>query len=122
MERMTLSKLMASVDKNKANAYSEDQKTEWTNKLEGIIQVELQKKDLDDVIRYIWDDDKETELIVPYPYADIYIYYLYAMIDYENREIESYNNNMSLFNEAYSQYEAYWKKNNPGSNQFINYW
>ena len=122
MERITLSKRMASVDKNKANAYSEEQKTEWVNKIEGMIQLEIQGKGIDELIRYYWDNDKGTELIVPYPYTDIYIYYLYAMIDYENREIGSYNNNMSMFNEAYSQYEAYYKRQNPKSTQFINYW
>lgn len=122
MEKITLSKLIASVDKNKVNAYSDEQKTEWVNKLEGMVQLEIQRKDIDELIRYNWDDDKFTELIIPYPYADIYVYYLYAMIDYENREIGSYNNNMSMFNEAYSQYEAFWKKQNPGSTKFINYW
>lgn len=46
---------------------------------------------------YTKDVDRETELLIPYPYQDIYLRWLEAMIDKNNEEMTSFNNNMAMF-------------------------
>ena len=50
--------------------------------------------------------DTDTELLVPYPYEDLYISYLSAMVYRQNADYERYSNEMIVFNNAYSEYAA----------------
>ena len=51
-----------------------------------------------------------TELLVTYPYDELYPMWLEAQIDYANSEYTKYNNSMSMFNTAYSNYERYYNR------------
>ncbi len=47
------------------------------------------------------------ELRAPAPYSAMYKWYVVAQIDLMNAEIERYNNDLTVFEELYTQYQKY---------------
>jgi hypothetical protein len=94
------------------------------NKLETMIQKEIQGVKTEDLIVYNYPESIENTLLVGYPYSDIYKQYLCAMIDLENAEYDNYQNDFQLFNSTYSEYSSYYlRENTPLLNTSIkNYW
>lgn len=117
-----LASVIEEVNRRKTNPFTEEQLTEWINKLESTIQIDLLKTPLEELIRYTYETDQLAELIVPEPFTDVYVYYLFAMIDMANNEIASYNNSMAMFENAYSQYLFWFNHNNPTRYIFKNGW
>lgn len=110
---MTLNEAITNIDTIEPNQYNDTQKIAWLNQLDGQIFDEL-------VLTHEHDPDAEftpytakTEtLLVPFPYgAEIYEYYLKAMITNANHETVKYNTAMALFNAAYSRYCAWYNRN-----------
>lgn len=56
------------------------------------------------------ENDLGTEMLVPDPYSELYIYYLFAMIDFHNGETARYADSMQMFNYAYSQFCNYYNR------------
>jgi hypothetical protein len=52
-------------------------------------------------------------LIVPEPYDKMYKEYLFAMIDFHNREYESYNNNVIMYNNTLEEFAKWYKQRSP---------
>lgn len=89
-------KLIAKVDALTPNQYSKDQKLNWISQLDHKIDIELRKTHM------IPEDE---ELKNPYE-DDLYTYWLQAMIALQNAEIAKYNQQISMFNNTYGQFEA----------------
>lgn len=51
---------------------------------------------------YSRDFDGARELLIPPPWDEVYVYYLYAQMDQRLGEIERYNNDAALFNAAWN--------------------
>lgn len=63
---------------------------------------------------YDADTPGDTELLVPAPYDELYLWWLSAQIDYHNAELAKYNNSIALFNTGYSVYaELYNREHMP---------
>ena len=124
---MTLLEVIERVKAEKPNAYSEETMVGWLNQLEKINQSEIMGRDGDEIIEYTWKDDGETELLIPEPYDDVYVNYVKAMVDYNNKEYSSYNINGQMFNSTYRTY-ANWYKRKYGTEpvrkdaQIFNFW
>lgn len=52
-------------------------------------------------------------LLVPPPYDKMYKEYMFAMIDFNNREYDSYNNNMIMFNNTLDAFAKWYKQRDP---------
>lgn len=50
---------------------------------------------------YTIETDPGTELLVPFPYDEMYIWWLASKVDWQNMEMDKYNNDRTLFNNAY---------------------
>ena len=50
----------------------------------------------------------DTSLLVPSPYAELYVYYLTAQVDYSNAEFARYGNSMAMFSAALNEFSAYY--------------
>jgi hypothetical protein len=50
------------------------------------------------------EEDKDVELLVPDPYSELYVYYIFSMIDFHNGETDRYSNSMIMYNNAYSNW------------------
>lgn len=55
--------------------------------------------------------DPGTELLVSFPYDEMYIWWLASKIDWQNMEIDKYNNDRTLFNNAYDTYSDWYTRN-----------
>ena len=47
---------------------------------------------------------------IPDRFADVYLNYAAAKIDYANREYGRYNNAVAMYQAAFEEFAAYWKR------------
>ena len=114
---MTLSEAIERVKTLKPNAYSEEALTIWLNQLEAMVQSEVHGVCPEDIVTYEWGMDGDRELTICKPYDNAYVEYLSAKIDFNNREYNSYNNSVEVFNNTYEEYRKYWRRmHNPLDN------
>lgn len=106
---MKLSKIIQMVDDIKPNAFSNDTKTAWINEVEGFVQTEVML--LNDIVRYDYDTDAETELLVAPPHDKLYWTYLTAMIDFANGEYNKYANTMEMYKAFMGEYMRWYAQN-----------
>lgn len=104
---MKLGGVIQRVDRIKPNAFTEEEKTEWLNELEGRIQLDILRMAGAELIRYQWPEDRETELLVDPPYDSLYRDYLCAMVDYANGEYDKHQNTMQVFNSGWQELAHY---------------
>lgn len=111
---MNISDAIYLVDKLKPNQYSSDLKIGWLSKLDGQIFKEVFATHADSPIESFegYDgSDMDKELLVPYPYdEDIYNYFLQAQIDKENGETAKYNQSITLYNNAFHAFQAWYNR------------
>lgn len=111
---MTIQEAINVVDKLKPNSYDYLVKVKWLSKLDGQIYREVFATHEDNPAEgFNGYDHAEPEqtLLVPYPYdADIYTYFLQAQIDKENGEINKYNQSVTLYNNAYGGFQAWYNR------------
>lgn len=106
-------KIIAQVDALTPNQYNKEQKLNWLEQLDNKIDVELRQT-------HIIPCGKDLEN----PYEDdLYINWLQAQIAFQNAEIPKYNQQITLFNSYYAQFEAlvnrkYFPKQPCGGNRF----
>lgn len=104
---MTLQEAIAACDRMKPNACPETDKRRWLSELDGRIYTELLAVHEEAPEEFSGYDDTTpgtTALLVPDRYADVYLKYLSAQIDFENEEFIRYNNSAALYNAAYRAY------------------
>lgn len=112
MSRTTINKVIEMTDRLKPNAYGEEIKTAWISQLDGMVQRLVMQRD--DIVEYSYPEDMNKELLIPFPFDDVYALYLVAKIDLRNNEIDNYNNSITVFNSAFEDFKkAYIRENMP---------
>jgi len=113
---MTIEKVIEDCDRLKPNQYVADEKIGWLSDLDGMIKRELidthEGGSLILYSPYNASTALSTVLLVPNPYSDMYIKYLFAQIDFNNAEFTRYNNDMMMYNAAYTTYAQYYNRTN----------
>ena len=114
---MTVSEAITRIDQLKPNQFSTEQKTEWLSRLDGMIMQELirtheQAEEPAPFTGYDAEEDTGTELLVPFPYDDIYLFWLASQVDLYNLEYDKYANDSQLYNNAYQTYSDYYTRTN----------
>ena len=66
----------------------------WLSELDGRLAFEFYKADA--WLPYTVEDDKNCELLVPFPWDGLYIHHLEAMTYYTNGEYDRYKNAMAM--------------------------
>lgn len=92
----------------------------WLRTLDEIIKLEIHdtSEGTEQVIDFN-SYDGETELLVPEPYCELYISYLCAQIDKSVGELNRYNNEISVFENTYTRYSAFYNRTHkPKSKNF----
>lgn len=111
---MTIIEAINQIDSLKANTYSNQDKIEWLSRADGMIKrLIIDTHEDGEEIQfdgYSPDVKLETELLVPHPYDELYIRWLEAQIDYANAEYGKYNNSITTYNAAFSNYENYYNR------------
>lgn len=104
----TVNTVLAEVHQVRPDVYGDELLTSWLSELDGKLSTELLK--MEAPVQYSYPDDGETELLVPHPYDNLYVLYLIAMMDLYNREIDLYQNDMQVFNRAWSEYASQYRR------------
>ena len=109
---MTIREVLARVDTIRPNAYTDGEKIAMLNTIEGRIYTDILEQAADFMGEFLpfREGEEERELAVPVPFADVYIYYLAAMIDFYNGDSGRYNDTMVLYNQAWEDYAAYYRE------------
>lgn len=103
---MNLKEAMTRADQLRPNALSEAQKAAWVYELEGKIAEMMGVPTPENTF------PADALLLTPAPYDNIYELYLTAMIDYYHEESALYANDMEMFNAAFAQAKAWWRREN----------
>jgi len=93
-------------DTLRPNTLETEQKARWLYELNSEV-AEMMGEELEP---FVWDGD--FDLLMPEPKDNIYPLYLCAMIDYYNQETTTYANDMAIFNEAYMEAKAWYRRHN----------
>lgn len=109
---MTIGKVIRLADALKPNAIGREQKYQYINEIEGLVQSEVMLLVSDDIVTYDCDATgaDDTVLLVKPPHDKLYIAYLVAMIDYANGEYNKYANTIEQFNTYYAEYHRWYFK------------
>lgn len=105
----SMNRVIEQVDRIYPNGYSNRDKYAWLKELEGKIQCEVYGKT---DCEYTIPEDADTQLSVLPPYDAIYGLYVMAMIDFFNREFDSYNNTLLLYRDLYNRFVAWYQQHN----------
>lgn len=110
---MKLQEAIDKCDKFKPNQYDEETKVEWINELEQRIVDEIitRHEGFEDFAFQPYQPGEEAALLVQEPYSSLYIKFLFSQIDLYNSELDRYNNSATLFNYAYADYQAWYRRN-----------
>ena len=118
---MTPNKVIEYVDRVKHNAYGPEEKFAWLSGLDGMIRRVVMQED--GAVAYSYPDDADCDLLVPYPFDDIYSLYMQAKIDFYNKEYDDYNNATAVFQERFDEFKkAYIRENMPVSSGAVKLW
>lgn len=101
---MRLKEAMAEADKLRPNTIGDEQKAEWLEQLDRRF-AETQQIDPPPAS---FPDDKE--LLMPGPVDRVYVLWLCAMIDWEHVDTDLYAIDMEMYNEAYKDAIAWWRR------------
>ena len=111
---MTVYEAIENVDKIKPNRFSEEEKIKWLSEIDGLIVRELIDTHEDPPISGEFKGysqmDMNAELIAPFPYDQLYRWYLESQIDLGNMEINKYNNSRTMFNNAYLTFTDHYNR------------
>lgn len=113
---MTIQQVLDIVDEMKANDMTRSLKIHFLTEIEQLIHEEILMKHehtpgQEVVPQYTEDSDPGTVLLVPDKYAKVYQYWIMKEIDHQNREMNDFNNDTALFEQAYETFSDYWTRN-----------
>ena len=106
----TLNEIIERVDKVKPNTYDDKTKADWLFRLDGRVCREVFQ--IEPPEPYEFPNDADRELLVGFPYDNMYDYYLQSMISYQDKEYSDYNNAVLMFDNVYSEHAKWWLRNN----------
>lgn len=109
---MTIIEAINAADKRKPNTLSKSEKIRLLSYLDGKIKLEIidTHEGGKAFQPYTEDTPMNTELLVPFPWDDLYIKYLICEIDLHAGDIERYNNGVAVYNEAYEAFTAWYNR------------
>ena len=121
---MTVREVLDQVNEVKPNVYSDARLMDYLNEVEAMVWNEVLNNDPNDFMPMSVPEGYELELIAPTPYSKIYGAYIQAMVDFQNEESVSYQNNMEMFNSTFLEYKKYMQRTESALNdyKFRNYW
>ena len=120
---MTVQQIITRADALKPNAVPEAEKIRWLSALEAMIKTEIADTHAG------WEEPVPTgepltptdALFAPPPYADAYVFWLLAKIDFTNGEFDSYANSTASFNSVYSAFADHVNRTKPPKNSKVNF-
>ena len=106
---MKIRQAIETVDRLMPNQYENPDKVRWLSELDGIVYRDIictheHETAPEPFAGYGEDVDLETELLIPWPYDEIYRWYLGMKICDANGETTKYSNEAAKYNSYYQGY------------------
>ena len=123
---MKLMEAIAAIDRLKSNSYDLKEKVQWLSALDAMVKQRIiDTHEGGEAVRwtsYTEQTPGDTQLLLPEPYDQLYLWWVSAQMDFLNGEITRYNNAIELFNSGYAAYaDAYHRSHKPltGQSDFL---
>lgn len=111
---MKVGEAIAKIQKLKPDIYGDEILTSWLSELDGKYSIELMGQE--EPVSYEYPKDINAVLLVPAPYTNVYDQYLVSMIDWHNREMQSYENDKIMFAQADGEFRAWYRRTHRPAN------
>jgi hypothetical protein len=112
---MKIKEAIDRADELSPNAFSQDLKRIWLSTLDHLIyeKIILTHEGHENVTFAEYGEDTdlfETDLLVPEPFTEIYVYWLKAKMDEANGEYTAYIDDRQQYNTLYSDFSAWYNR------------
>jgi hypothetical protein len=113
---MTIQTALDLADQMKPNMMKRETKLVYLTEIEQVIHGEVimkheHTKEQETKPKYDGDTDPGTELLIPDPYSMLYVYWIMSKVDLQNLEMDKYNNDRVLFENAYENMGDWYTRN-----------
>lgn len=108
---MKISEAIREADNLEPNQYVVQDKITWLSRLDLKVKREVfdahyyNEGEIEVVFDGYGEGDVEAELLVGEPFAEMYIHWLQAQINYHNREFDSFNASNAMFDSIYTEFK-----------------
>ncbi len=106
---MTISEAISQTRKLSGNAVDDNTMCRWLSELDGRLMLDFYKGS--EWMSYSLPQDEDHELLVPFPWDELYVHYLEAMVYYSNGEFERYRNSYEMYNKKELDYRQWYARN-----------
>lgn len=112
---MNIQEALDMADQMKPNMMSRQTKIGFLQEIDQKIYTEIllthEHEEEEEVLpEYDTDTDDGTELLVPDPYSSLYPFWIMSRIDLLNQELDKFNNDRALFENAYNEMHDWWNR------------
>lgn len=108
---MKIFEAISLVDEMEVNTYGDDEKIRWISWLDGQLYATVHMRHANPPEFHSYEcESMDTELLVPYPFDQMYILWLRAQMDLANGEISRYNEEITAFNALQNSFIADYKR------------
>lgn len=113
---MTIREAIDRADENNMNQYTEEEKVRWLSILDAAVIENIFKthernaEDPEIHFRPYTMEDMDKDLLVPFPYDELYIAYIDMKVYEQNKESDRYNNAASLYNSYMQDYSDHFNR------------
>ena len=106
---MTIGQAISQTRKLSGNAVEDATLCRWLSELDGRLMLDFYKGG--EWMSYSLPDDEDHELLVPFPWDELYVHYLEAMVYYSNGEFERYRNSYEMYNKKELDFRQWYARN-----------
>ena len=106
---MKIKEAIAFAKKLSGNATDDDTLCRWLSELDGRLMLDFYKGS--EWMSYSVPQDEDHDLLVPFPWDELYVHYLEAMVYYSNGEFERYRNSYEMYNKKELEYRQWYARN-----------
>ena len=108
---MKIFEAISLVDEMRVNTYGDDEKIRWLSWLDGQLYATVHLRHANPPEFHSYEcESMDTELLVPYPFDQMYIWWLQAQMDLASGEVDRYNDDISTFNDLQDAFIAGYKR------------
>lgn len=102
------------------NKFSQTDKIDWLNRLDNQIFKEIidirDNKKIDSFDGYNCNTDESIQLLVDFPYDELYIFFIKSQIYLYLGDMTQYSENVSVFNNMLAQYRNWYNRTHSAPN------
>ena len=102
---MTVLEAIHELDSLKPNTYSQQQKMQWLDRLDGFLCRAVLSRYPDRKQCELKPGDPDRELVMQAPFDEGYLYWMESKIHYFNEEIDRYNASVRMFRHSFEDFQ-----------------